>query len=316
MAYDAEFMASLRDISPYLPELPNQDAFETLDRAEEWEQRILHAQRSRPLVLSDYREGSARQPNELLVMRSSLEHPLVTAEHATDVIRKATGVMGPADHGTGAFAAMLAEDALATSVIPVGRQTGNAAVDTDHPIKQQMAQLFPGRPAYVSVHGMRSGKVTGLRDDREVHAIIGLGSTPSELSIERAERLKLAAHELGMRVIIGNQQRHHNINVETGELNRDSQGELQSASLAALGAGSTVNYAYQLMEQNEYSVPVMQLEMARVLRLIPGDMESGWHKDKTARAMGVYAGYQLVQRMVEIVNPQDSQDMVKSPHDR
>ncbi len=296
-----EFQDNLRDISPYLPELPQQDAFEVLERAEEWERRILGLRSGDQPRLAHYRNGSAVSEDAITILQHEPVAPLVTAEHATDVVRKATGQLGNADHGTGALAALLWEDSHTTSIIPVGKQTGNAAVDLSHPVKDAVNTLLPARPAYLSVHGMRAGKITGVHDTSEVHAIVGLGKTPNEQSVVSAEKLQRVAKDIGLRVIIGNQESHYDVNPDTRSLEYDEEGNPKRAKLAALGQGSMTNHAYTLMGRHGIQIPAMQLEITRGLRLIPNDFESGWHKDRRARAMSVYAGYLLVRKMVETV---------------
>ena len=79
-------------------------------------------------------------------------------------------------------------------------------------------------------------------------------------------------------------------------------GSPKRGRLAALGAGSTTNHAYRIMEETGVDQPAFQVEMTRALRLLPSDFESGWHSDEKARAMGVYLGYQLMKAAVEIMN--------------
>lgn len=293
-----EYLAALR--APYLPELPEQAAFDVLERARSWESLLITGSNQNDLILENYRDGSAVDQNEVLLCGGQNIQTLITAEHATDVVRKATNKIGAADHGTAALAGLLVEDTAATSLISIGRQTGNAAIERGHPIKKGMKTLLHDRQAFGSVHGMLPGKVTQLGDEREVHAIVGLGRTPNEQSRQAAEDLVRFANEIGLRVIIGNDMSHFNIDATTGNVRVDGSGLPITAKLAALPEHSTTNFAYELMTEQERQIPAMQLEITRGLRLIPSDLEAGWHKDQKARAMGVYAGYLLVRQMVTV----------------
>lgn len=299
MTFSPDYIRSLRDITPSLPELPEQRAYEILERAEAWERQLIGLRQNSAITLDAYRLGAANYPDEVRLLSQGGDKPLMTAEHATDVVRKATGKLGNADHGTGAITAIFAEDGAATSIIPVGRQTGNAAVDMSHPIKDVTESLLPIVPAYLSVHGMKPGKVTSPNGGKEVHAVIGLGNQPGEMSLLSAEKLQSAAKDIGLKALIGNTESHYSVDLENGDIERDEKGSPKSAKLAALGAGSMVNFANSIAKEHNLVIPVMQLEITRSLRLIPEDLESGWHKDRRAKALGVYMGYLLVEKMIE-----------------
>jgi hypothetical protein len=301
--YSTLFHEQLRTIAPKLPELREQDAYDILERAREWESRIIADRPGRDaLLLVDYRYGSAMVPDELKTLVSIDASVLVTAEHATDVVRRATGKLGNADHGTAALAALMWEDESTTSIIPVGMQTGNAAVDHDHPIKTAVARLLPVHAAYASVHGMMPGKVLDTTDKREIHAIIGLGKNPNDISREAAERLLGKIRDLGLVGVVSNDAPHINLNTETGGPELKEDGTPKKTRLAALGAGSMANFVNSQVEAGLAPImPVMQMELTRGVRLIPSDFESGWYRDDKARAMGVYAGYLLTKSMIESV---------------
>jgi len=300
---DGQFVSALRTVSVFAPELPEADAFETLDRVREYERRLIlpHQVGSRILLLADYAEGQAVKDDEINILNLDGEL-LASADHATDPVRKATGIREGADHGTAGLVRLLTERHNATGIVPIGKQTGNAAVTPNHPVKQAMDELLPGRAGFLSIHGMMPGKLENLTDRTEIHGIVGLGKTPSEQSRLAAERLVVGAKDIGLRVVIGNDTEHMVYDEATDSLAINPQtDEPKRGRLAALGIESTTNHAYRVMAANGTEVPAFQVEMTRALRLLPADMEGGWHSDERSRAMGVHLGYTLVRMAANIM---------------
>jgi hypothetical protein len=305
---DGQFIEALRTTSVFAPELPQDDAYDTLDRVRAYERALIlpSDKDRRALLLADYADGTATTEDQLYITNQDGTRLLASADHATDPVRKATGVREGADHGTAGLAFLLATKRPVTSIIPIGKQTGNAAVTPNHPLKQAMDDLLPSRAGFLSIHGMRPGKLESLGDRTEIHGIIGLGRTPNEQSREAAERLVAAAKDIGLRVVIGNDMRYMTYDETTDTLEMDAAtGEPKRGRLAAMGVESTTNHAYRVMEASDSPMPAFQVEMTRALRLLPADMESGWHTDERSRAMGVHLGYMLMQTAADIMT--DSQ---------
>jgi hypothetical protein len=302
---DPTFIAALRDASIVAPELPQATAFETLERVREYERRLIVPADAleQPLMLSHYANGTATVEDETLIFNAQGTGVLTSADHATDPVRKATGIREGADHGTAGLVRLLVEQDDTTGIIPVGMQTGNAALTPDYPVKTAMDTLLPGRPGFLSVHGMRHAKLEHFGDKSEIHAVIGLGRAPSDRSREAAEELVTAAHDLGLRAVIGNDVLHKTYDEATDDFLRKAEtGELATGRLAAFPAESTTHHAYRVMTRSATEMPAFQVEMTRLLRLLPTDMEHGWHKDEKSRAMGVHLGYKLMKSAVEIMS--------------
>jgi hypothetical protein len=273
-----------------LPELPEQEAREVYERVVEAERRRV----SPNLRTEEYASGTANYDDETTVL-SGHGSVLVTAEHATDPVRKATGIREGADHGTGGLAEVLHEDTDSTVIIPIGRQTGNAAVNEDYPVKDHMRLLLPDNDGFVSVHGMIPGKTTDVFGRREVQAILGLGKDPSEMAINVAMLLQAYAKDLGLHVLIGNNERY--LDISNGKLEKDDTGNPKTKTLAAFGANSTTNFAHRLATEQGRQIPAMQIEMTRMLRVLPQEIEE---RDVISRVMGVYMGYLLTKKAVEL----------------
>jgi len=287
-----EYMHNVAKLAPHLPQLTDAYAKEIYDQIEEHEHRIVPS-----LGLNEYGEGMARHDDEIWSGNTNSDL-LLSAEHATDPVRKSTGVREGADHGTGGLAMALSDNKDLAFVLPAGRQTGNANVDSTHIMKDRISDLLPNKKAFISVHGMIPGKFSHQYDDREIHAVIGLGKNPEEANRELANRLiQQALDELGLRVVIGNDTLFFGENEGTPRLQYDSDGKVKHAArLAALGEGSTTNYVRR--EVGDPLFPAMQIEISRTLRLLPKELE---YRDARRKVMSVYMGYLLSEQLIEIV---------------
>jgi len=293
------FIEALRDASTFAPELPQSDAFDTLARVESYERALIVGSGTELISVTNYAGGTARYADEVVVFGVDSERVLISADHATDPFKKSTGQYRGADHGTAGLAVLLSKQG-AQAIVPLGRQTGNVAVSPDtHPIKQRIGELLPGKAGFISLHGMASGKLTTLHDPTEIHAVVGLGVNPNEQSCRVAEKILAEAANLGLRAVIGNRTKHLKYDAITGGFELDEEGVALTGELKAPLSNMTTNYAYRVMETTGQQIPSVQLEMARLLRLIPRDYYDGWHKDRKARAMGVHLGYLLSKAAVD-----------------
>jgi hypothetical protein len=300
-----EYVKALKDAAVWAPEAREAGASGTLDAVSYYEREIAtSATKPTPeaLLLRDYIKGSATEPDQLGVYGTEYYRTLVSADHGTAPFKKSVKDYISGDYGTGGVARLLTERVNATSIVPLGQQTYNVAVAPDtHPIKEAIGRLLPERLGFMSLHGMLPGKLLDVKDTREIQALIGLGPNPSERSREAAEKIvQLAADlDLRVRVLIGNDTEFKTYNPETGEYMRDPEtGEPVLGQLKAHNPRMTTNYAYRVMAQTGQNIPSVQLELTRGLRLLPMDLDSGWHVDKWARAMGVHMGYLLAEAAV------------------
>lgn len=297
----AEDITKLRSLQVAAPQLPDTEAREIYEAIREAEISLVAPTHR----LHDYGEGVAQHDDHLVTIGAG--SILAEAQHGTDPVRKLTGIREAADHGTAGLAAVLAQRHGFQSIIPLGRQTSNANVDPEHPLTRELGRQF--NPAehvgFLSVHGCFAGKITNPLDVSEVHAVIGLGKDPSDASWAAAELLReRAKDEFGLRLLIGNQQPHVNyakdvskgteyFNDRFAYLDRDSDGSLKPARLAALTKASTTTFMSRTAEAqlgNDLPFPSMQLEISRSLRLLP---EDAYQQGRQNEYMAVYLGYRL-----------------------
>lgn len=295
------FIMALKDASVFAPELPQLDAYETLAKLEAYERTLIHGDTEGPLLLADYIKGTAQYPDHIAVFGDHSERVLISADHATDPYKICTRTYRGADHGTAGLARLLSEH-RAQAIVPLGRQTGNVAVSPDtHPIKQYIEELLPGKAGFISLHGMVSGKLQKLSDPTEIHAIVGLGVAPNAQSQQVAEVIVAAAKDLGLKAVIGNRIVHRRYDPGTGGFECDEHGVPRTGELKAPLPTMTTNYAYRVMSETGEQIPSLQLERARLLRLVPSDYYGGWHTDEKARAMGVHLGLLLAKAAINAV---------------
>lgn len=303
-----EFIAALKDASIVAPELPQADAFATLERLEEFEHLLLGIQPGRELVSWNYHLGTAKRIDDLGLFGDPASNLLVSADHATSPWSKkqnnGKGKYRTADHGTGSLAMLLAERDNVQSLVPLGWKGFDDvpnAPDT-HPIKQAIGGLLPGKDGFMSLHGMLSGKLTDITaDSRELQAIVGLGPHPNQLSRQVAEQIVARGKDLDLRVVIGNDTVYKIYDPQTHGYKLKDDGEVKTGQLFAHDDRMTTNYAYRVMEKTGVQIPSVQLELARLLLQVPSDIDAGWHVDRKSKAMGVHLGYLLGKATMEIM---------------
>ena len=193
--YQAERLVRDPDLSTYdLPQLPGDvSQVHYRLRQAEWE-----------LIASNYADGSATHDNDTLSIDGT-NGVLLTAEHATRHRR-------PNDHGeiftklsdvgTGALCLVASLDTGSTGLIAVGRQTGDANRDAKHPFKDIMANIVaqPESNAHISIHGMRRGLASGIRDGRGFNVILGIGDKPSEATKALTDLMVETAADYDLRI--------------------------------------------------------------------------------------------------------------------
>jgi hypothetical protein len=281
---------------PWLPQSPDSDewAKELYDRIEEAERKYAAPN----LRLEDYEKGTATEPDEIAVIRGEVDNPYVfTAEHATSPINVVTEKYRFADKGTGGLAAVAAED-YGTALIMRGRQTTNVPSVVEHPIKTMLRQELVTAAGFLSVHGKNPGMFVHPDDRAEVHACIGLGLGFSEAQHELASKVVLAARDdLGLYVVISNDQPAYIQKPGSTELKRLEDGTAKLSRLAALKPNMTTNFSRNYLRQVGNNVSSMQIELTDLLRITP--LETGT-KDKKSRIIGVALGYKLLEKVVKL----------------
>ena len=281
-------IGNLRELSPYTAQLPETAASEAYDRVAEAERLVAPTLRR-----EDYREGTAQFPDEVRVLMGE-GALLLSADHATDPMRR-NAVHEGADHGTAGLVGVLHDEGYGTAVMPVGRQTGNANADLDHPLKAQLTKRINGKQGFLSVHGMMPGKFTHQYDETEVHGVIGLGAGYDEAAYDIAsDAAKHISDETGLRVVIGNDSRLYLPNA-LPQLIRDEDGNIKYSQLAAVGVGTTTNHVRSVSP----ATPAMQIELSRAIRFLPEGME---YRDPRAARIGVYMGLLVTRRLSEIMS--------------
>lgn len=273
--------------------IPELDAYDVYGEVAERE-RLLVAP---DLHIDNYRAGTARHDDEVRVVRSGNEI-VVSADHATDPVRKATGVLGRADHGTAGLGSLVAEKANGALVLPAGRQTSNANVALEHPLKDALAVNIRDTSAFLSLHGMAPGKIEHQFDPSEVHGVLGLGKDPDEDALDMAsDVVRRMKDELGLRFVIGNATKLYPLADEAPRLQRDETGELVTVSLAAKGEGTTTSF---VRRQND-TISAMQVELSRSIRFLPSGVE---YREYEAARAGVHLGWLAVRQLCIMMRPQ------------
>lgn len=300
-----EFLESLRAAEIAAPEL-HTAAYEISERLRALEAELVAPGKSwSELRLADYTMGSATKPDGIWVRDVPGTLVVASADHATNMFKRSILPKGDyirADHGTGAQVMLLAEQAVASSVAPRGWQSWNVAVSDDaHPVKEEIRKMLPSRRGFLSVHGMYSGKVRHLSDPGEVHAVIGLGANPNDISIEAAHNLVRAGQDMGLSLSIANEESLYQYDPVTGLLKTQKDtGEPDMSCLSGAKPAMTNALAYRIMEETKEQKVSMQLELAAFLRLRALDDDGGWHRDERARQEGTYLGYMLVKAAAEL----------------
>ncbi len=300
--YQRQIFAMARDESernvvsmPWLPQLPEAWAQEIYDRIEDAERRL-----AAPNLLGvEYEEGVAETDDQIEVIRRD-EHStgvLLTAEHATGPISWVTGKRRFPDAGTGGLTAAVAED-YGTGLIMVGRQTSNVPSDPDHPLKSVIRQHLSDADGFMSVHGMARGKFMSVTDRTEIQASLGLGINPTEKMCELADKIvQRAKDELGLYVVVGNYDDYFVQKEHSTDLKLNKDGTPYRNRLAALRPNMTTNVARQEIEQQGRSVPAIQVELTKFLRVSAIDSEK---RDRVSKVIGVALGYKLLESIIDL----------------
>lgn len=273
-----------------LPQLPETAATELFERVVEAERDLV----SPDLTEIEYTIGTARWDDDLFF--ASGQNVLFSAEHATvqQRTRKKDGVIfsKPPDYGTAGLGVVLQQDLLAALVVPRGRQTSDANHTIHHPLKDILSREVESGcfRAHASLHGARAGSYRDFDDERGIDVHLGIGGNPNDESIRLADKIAALAKELGLRVVINGQFVAHD-SWEPLVPKRDSDEALVLRSFAAKNPATTRAHVQTAAETAGIEMATVQIELSEFLRLQPGDTNV---KDKTARELGVYLGYTVI----------------------
>ena len=303
----AEDITTLKSLAPHLPQTPDAVVGTVYDGIDQYERKYGAPNR----LADEYGVGTASRDDELAWIDG--DGPLLMeAQHATDPVRRSTGLREGADHGTAGLAGVLAQDGMGLAILPRGRQTGNANANRKHPLKDELSFEVEKDPTYdgfLSIHGMKPGKAIDLLDDTELHGVIGLGKEPRAVSIAAAEEIVHKAKDLyGLRVVIGTFTAHliHRADPQWENngfafcdvLNELEYGPNNMPKTTRL-AGAGENFTTTLMSREAPPhMPTIQVEISRSLRMLPLDR---FRRDRQAERMGVYLGYSLARLAADIV---------------
>lgn len=157
--------------------------------------------------LADYVVGTAVTKDEMWIARGSTGI-ILSSEHGTTHRRRDPNSRflrkrenkNP-DTGVAALGQMAAGDLSATHATMLGRQTGDANNDLKHPFKDALKDLIDeGHNTFVSIHGMKSGHVAGLEDERSFDVVVGIGNKPTPQTEWLSEQIVAVAEQFGLRV--------------------------------------------------------------------------------------------------------------------
>jgi len=302
MAADQERMLAREvDFSSYA--LPSID---TIERDEVYE-RILEAESclaSSGHTLKGYDSGTASYDDEIFAVRG-LNAALITTEHATTHYRQQKNSAqgrrrkGP-DLGTAGLGYVVHKDTDASFVSPLGRQTGDANHDIEHPLKEVIRPMVAatGVFGHLSLHGMNFGRVASLDDERAFNVVIGIGDNPTEETKDFADKALQAAATYDLRAAVNQSVIRFKPGTRTPRLREDNS--IETISFAARGSGTTRAFTQAVAESQSKPFITAQIELSSSMRLLHPEL-SNYPGEDTQR-IGVHLGYLFVHKCVELID--------------
>jgi len=139
---------------------------------------------------------------------------------------------------------------------------------------------------------MALGKFADLRDRAPFDVILGIGNRPNPQSLELARQLEEYGKELGLRVGTNTPF----LVFKDGQPVLNEDGKVKTTSFNAAGDNTTRSFAQRTAEKIGYNPALVQMELSTLLRYMP----SGKELDPQSRVMGVYLGYLMTRRLVEL----------------
>ncbi|GEM_PF-3059092 len=231
-----------------------------------------------------YREGSAQIDDQTLYVPSTREVALLTAEHAT--AHRRDGKWKEQDDFVGSIALLTAEDFGTGALVTLGRQTGDPNWDMEHKFKEQMELVLRSQSCgQVAVHGCL--RVTNdLMSSRSLDFQLGIGSNPSDATIEAAERILSSAEDLGLKGVVNT--RFWNIsNSPHPHLTRGEDGVPKTTLFAGGLPKTTRSYAERVIADQGTDQPAIQVELASTIRPQTGFAKKSKSPDQAATAANV-----------------------------
>lgn len=225
---------------------------------------------------------------------------LMTTEHATTHYRQAnedlTRKAKQGEAGTASLAATLAQDYDITHLTLLGRQTGDANHDVEHPFKERVKYMIAARMqrAHISLHGMTSGQVPDLEDERSFDLVVGVGDEPSESTMRLGIKVVQAAQAEGLRA--GINVPFIKVIQRDGEYFRrvDGDGNDRPIVFSAAKPETVRSTAEKTSREQDLDVACVQVELAGALRVLPRHLE----RNERVTQLGPYTGYRVLSRVL------------------
>ena len=249
----------------------------------------------------DYGDGTAEMPDEIRTDTHG-SSVLLSSEHATRSwsVDYDTGDKTPKPYeaGTAALGSVIAAETYGTHIAMVGRQTGNANFDQYHPYKRHLQHLIGAGAmgAFVSLHGMRTGLVSDLSDERPYDMLLGVGNNPNASTLEAAAIVLRIAESLGLRAginkpfleIVGRGGRYWQKMYSDGTPVTNVFSAPEYTTRAA---------AQRIAHQIGLNLPTLQVELAGSIRVL--SKEVGAPSD--ANLIGPYLAYNALRAAVSMI---------------
>ncbi len=290
--------ANAADFSTYhLPELPESEADIVFQRIREAEQK--HA--APRFLVEDYDDGVAQSEDELLVV-DGLARVILTAEHATRQMRTRDNVTKTKepDYGTAGLGTILQEDTDEALIIALGRQTGDANDDPEHPLKDQLGRLvyLPSSHAHLSLHQSGRTQVEKLTDQKSFGVMVGIGNDPTPETLENAEKMVEIGKKYDVRVGINQPFIKMEPKAPVRPIFKED-GILKTVTFAAANPNTTRAFSQQKAADLNKPFSALQAELSNVLLHAPLDWKN--NPGEKSQRMGVYLGYLIGKEFVELL---------------
>lgn len=253
------------------------------------------------LMLQDYDIGAATRPDEVYCSAGA-RAVILSTEHATTHIRanRDTKVRAKKEPevGTAGLASAVSKDINATHVTMLGRQTGDANRDDEHPFKDRLKSLIDesSTQAVITVHGMLPSLVESIDDKRSFDVAVGVGKDPTPQTAQLGERIVGIAQSLGLRVGL-NQSFLKIIKKDEGFAVRvDEEDKIKPVTLAASAPTTTRATIESYARQRGVEIACVQVELSSNLRLVLPEVV----RNERIELLGPYMGYHLVKSSAEL----------------
>lgn len=245
----------------------------------------------------EYDDGAATQDNEIFVEPGE-RGIIITTEHATSHVRTSTKTgkkrVIDAEYGLAGLGSVTAGELSAYYMTMLGRQTGDPNHDLRHPFKNRLTNLLAssGSSKFLSVHGMKSGRVTRMDEDRGYDVAVGIGDEPTTETENLGEKLVASAKELGLKAGI-NVPFLHIVERDEGLAVRvNEDGAFFPRVFAAAGERTTRRTAELFASERGQNLAAVQIEIADTLRLSPPNLL----RSLKVATTGPYLGHLLLSK--------------------